>query len=260
MSQKILAELLHGQNDVKQQASQINQETMKLFGKPEVFSGMTKTLSLLSEGADVTAKEAEERAGSSVQVRTTTVHQRLGYDSPFFIRMIDWELAMAKTNQVANADIVVDGKILASSVPGTYLIYLEKALETRRQTYVAAQVVPNTREVTLDSSAGKGVWKLKTPVTTIKNEKKTEYKEVSKATDKFPAQVQPIQVEKTLGTFETMHEYGMLTSAEKASILENLDKLIIAVKQSRARANQAAVVDGIIGKTLIDFIEAPLSK
>lgn len=200
---------------------------------------------------------AVEEAGGEHKALASTVDLRLEYGSESFINLLDYIAQKDRTNQNARADIIVDGNILARDVPAVTLLSLEDMLNKKRAEYQAAPTLPVTVEWEADDQAPfPNVYRTKRPEVTTKTEKTFESKILVAPTDKHPAQIEKWTIDQPVGKYSVTKVSGMWTSARKAAVLANCDKLILAVKQARARANQTEVVSVHIGKTLVDFMEA----
>ena len=91
---------------------------------------------------------------------------------------------------------------------------------------------------------------------TSKTEKVTTPIVLYDATDKHPAQIEKVSVDKIVGTFRRKVISGSATSKQKADALAAIDMLIIEVKQSRMRANSTAASKEKIGDKLTAIIMA----
>lgn len=254
---KQLHEMLAAENDIKNQWKVINEETLHTLGKPQMFQGKVTKLVMTKPGLDPLTKEATEKAGSSVEAIGTTVPDRLNYTGAFFIRLLNHRLEKDLTNQKAVADIVVDGQVIAKDIPATFLLDLEDRLTGYRAVYAAAPTLDIKKNWEKDEKQGKNIWRTMNPEARSKTEKSLEYKTIAQATDKHPAQVKEWPVDNVVGMTEVIEFSGMLTSARKAELVARCEKLIVAVKEARARANQTQVVTGFnIGSNLLKYIEA----
>lgn len=252
-----LHEALAVESDIKNQHNKIHEETLGVLGKPDFFRARIKRLTMTKPGLDPATKDAIETAGSSEEAIGTTVDKRLGYHSGFFKRLVNHRFQKDLTNQKARSDIIIDGMVVAEAVPATALLAFEDALVEQRKIYAAVPTLDVKKEWEHAVQIGQGVWKTKNPETVAKTEKSFDFKILDKATDKHPAQIEKWTTDVTVGKIETNEYSGMWTSAKKAEVLARCDKLIAAVKEARARANQTEVEQGYdIGSKLLGFIEA----
>jgi hypothetical protein len=106
-------------------------------------------------------------------------------------------------------------------------------------------------------SGRKGSWVVAEPEIKTKTEKVMTPVILVQATDKHPAQVEKVTVDKTVGTFTIIQQCGAATSAQKAEVLTILDDLISEVKQARMRANRVEAATDTIGQKLVNIIMSP---
>src|SRR5574343_365520 len=109
-------------------------EMINLFkNKANHFMGFERTLKL--NGEETVEKSNKEAAGREYQAITSTVANELKYLEQQVGDYFDVMLQRDEANQRANADIIVDGKVLAKNVPATTLLALENKLKQLRQIY-----------------------------------------------------------------------------------------------------------------------------
>lgn len=166
-------------------------------------------------------------------------------------RMFDVVATKDKTNQFAVADIVVDGKTLATEVPVTTLLFLEKQL-TDLTTFITKLPVLDPSE---DWSWNEGtLCYTSEPVQTIRTTKVPRNHVLAPATDKHPAQVQVWQEDVPVGTWTTVKRSGALPARQVAEALNRVRALADAVKQARERANQTTVTDLKLGNAVLSYV------
>ena len=127
-----LHELLAVEADVKSQFRTILMETNKVFKADHLFKGFTRTLKMFDE------KDADMEGTERLEL-TTTVPERLKYTNKFISRFLDVTYQKECTNQIAVADIIVDGQtglLVPPQDPSALaeaLIQLLKSPEKRRE-------------------------------------------------------------------------------------------------------------------------------
>jgi hypothetical protein len=98
------------------------------------------------------------------------------------------------------------------------------------------------------------------PVTTIRKGRARKYNVMVEATKEHPAQVDVVEVEEPVGEIRSYEWTGKLSIAKKTALVDQVDKLIAAVKQARSRANAIEVNTEIkIGKALTRFLLRPIA-
>ena len=250
MRKQKLHELLAVEGDLKGEFVKIAEESVVTFTKKaDHFQGSIRTLKMVS--AD---RENEEAAGEVRKELVTTVGEKLNWTWQAAMKYFDGLLAKEKTNQVAMADLIVEGEVLAKDLPATFLLGMEDRLKTVRAVYDQAPTMPPGISWAADPGKGDGVYKAEHPEKVTKTEKDFNFKVLYAATDKHPAQIEKWDDSKVVGVYTTQKWNGMLTPAQKAAYLERVDNLIKSVKQARQRANAVEVVEGEIGTRFWEYI------
>lgn len=245
-----LHEILAVESGLQTAAKKINEETIKTFGKKdEHFVESVRTVTHFAE-------EDQKLDTSESKAMVTTVFDKLLYTTGPNVRALDAYLQKEATNQKAFADIVVDDKIIATSVPATVLLGLETKLAELRTVYEAIPTLapgPTWVEDRTRRAHG-GIYGSEHADVTFRTRKTVKPIILSPATKEHPAQVNAIQEDMPVAKITTHHWSGMLTSAQKSDLLGRIDKLLRAVKRARQRANATEVVAGKIGGVLFAFI------
>jgi hypothetical protein len=253
-----LHELLAVEKSLSNQANKLLADTTFKFNKFEYFQGHTKALKMLN---DSTENDAIESAARDIRQLPTTVVETLEYALDSWKNAEDVIFQKNVTNQLASGDIELDGKILATQVPVDELLGLESRLDSLRKVMEAMPTLPAAVECRADTKSGrKGSWVTVNDEVTTKTEKLTVPVVLYEATDKHPAQVKEVSADRIVGKFTKQNTYGAATSAEKAEVIGNIDKLINAVKQARMRANLQEVKTNKIGGVIVDYIMSPFNK
>lgn len=240
-----LHELLAVEDTVVAASEKLIAETNEKFNKhTEFFTGAVRVLKRLKDSPEDKAIENAQRKSKELP---TDVPDTLTYIFPYIEKTLDLKLSKHLTNQVAVADIELDGTVIAAGVPVDFLLDLEKAIPRWRTMYAAMPTLDPSRAWVEER---KGVWKSKEPQTASQTEKIMYPVVMSEATDKHPAQVKEATKDIVVGTFEQTDFSGAATSQQKADILALCDKLLAAVKQARMRANSVEQVTGAAAKQI----------
>ena len=154
-------------------------------------------------------------------------------------------------NQLAKADIEVDGKVLLADVPATYLLFLEKQLNDLR-TFIAkfTELDPS---IDWERDPSSGLFKSE-PIATVRTEKRQKALVLYPATDKHPAQTQLVTEDITVGTWMTTKFSGAMPATEKKQLLARVDRLIHGVQQALVQANMTPVEAKKTGGALLGYI------
>ena len=219
-------------------------ETQHVFKGAEMFHGLEKRY-------EPKLENGEPLPGDSKKM-VTTVKQRLAWTEAAVIGLLDFEATRDKTNLKAVADLEVDGVVLARDVPVTTLLSLDKRLKEIRAYYDAIPTLDLSKEWT--SVSGTIDQFSHGPTVTYRSTKQTRGVILHEATKEHPAQVKEVTEEIQVGAWYTTNISGEIHPGEKAAFLGKIDKLIMAGKSARMKANELEVEPLQVGKALFDFI------
>lgn len=252
-----LHELLAIEKTKTTAANKMLTETNQKFGKFDYFQGHNKSLKMIEDSPQ---NSALEQAAAEVRQLPTTVHETLEYALKYWADAEDVIFQKNKSNLNAVADLNFRGQTIATQVPVDELMGLEARLETVRKTMESMPTLNAAVSWSEDAQSGrKGQWVIDQPEITTKTEKVTTPVILYAATDKHPAQIKEVTVDKTIGTFRLIKTCGAATSAQKAEVLSVIDDLISEVKQSRMRANSVEASSDRIGRKIVDIIMQPFT-
>ncbi len=254
----LLHEILAVEQDVKAKAERARSQAIDTFrSKISHFSGIRRTFRpfAVDEALGQTGGErleAETRLAKTVNDELAKVMREVG-------KSIDIGLRLDEANTRAKADIVVDGKVLVENVPATFLLQLERRLRELRAVFKEAPTYDPVRLWSSDPSADKKHVLRAEPVVTIRKQRSRKYNVMYEATKEHPAQVDVVEVDEPVGEIRSYEWTGMLSTGKKAALLEQLDRLLAAVKQARSRANTTPIDKHQKMATVIrEFLLAPI--
>jgi hypothetical protein len=153
-----------------------------------------------------------------------------------------------RTNQNANADLIVDGEVMIASVPVSHLLWLEDYLAEWRKLLAVLPVLNPTRNWTPDK--GRAIYVSDTEETS-RFLKKTVPLVLHPGNDRHAPQAQPIVEETEVGKYAATELSGAVLESRKKQLLANADVLQAAVKDGIARANQTVAVEVTEGELLL---------
>lgn len=245
-----LHELLAVEADLDATAKKVMEEAKNTFVKKvDHFLGAHKGLHMFDE-----QRSQEEAGAQEHKALVTTVGKKLAYIRQPIVRLWDAVLQKDATNQDARADLVVDGEVIASDLPATWLLGMEQRLRGLRAVYEAVPTHAPGIEWVPDSDRGEGIFKAAHPETKDKTEKVVRADVVVPPTDHHPAQVREHAENVKVGVFTIERWCGTISPAKKSEYLERIDRLIRAVKKARVRANNAEVRKLTVAKKLFDYV------
>lgn len=239
-----LHEVLAAEKGAKADATKIFTEIHHLVQKAPLLAGSTRVYRPKTENDGTLPTEVvrvQLRANEAIQDVQTAL-----------ARMLDVVLTHEAANQVAKADIVVPGAgVIASQVPVSYLLFLEKQLTDLRTFIGKLPVLDPSEQWEFDTKTNS--WR--TPVTeTIRTEKRKVVLVKYDATDKHPAQTEVYDKDVPVGTWETVRESGALPQTVVNGMWERASQLLEAVRVARQRANAIEVTDLRAGNALLTYL------
>jgi hypothetical protein len=244
-----LHEALAVDGNLKWQADKVRTEQANAFEKKRhLYAKKIVTFKSNAEGGQTVT---EEQSDLQSTIRTDLTWLK-GLLSP----SLDVQFQIAKANTLAKSDVILDGQTapLLKDVPATALLELEKRVT---EIHTLVQHIPTldpAKGFTPDPDQGKGVYKAR-EVVKDRTKKIQRPLTLAKATDKHPEQVQLITEDVVVGQIHEQEWSGLLTTAEKADMLERAEALKRAIKTARARANDQPVDTAVkVGDTLLSYV------
>ena len=256
--QTLLHEILAVEQDVKANAERARNQLIETFRtKQSHFTGMRRTFRPFAVD-EAAGDEGGERLEAETQL-AKTVPEQLDLALREVGKALDMGLQVDEANTRAKADIVVDGEVLLADVPATFLLQLERRLREVRAVFKEVPCFDPVRIWSVDPVADKKHVLRAEPVTTIRKQRTRKYNVMVEATKEHPAQVDIVEVDEPVGEIRSYEWTGMLSTGKKQALLDQLDRLLAAVKQARSRANTVAVDRSQkASKVLGDFLLAPV--
>lgn len=243
-----LHEILAVEGDLDATAKKVVDEAITTFSKkPDHFLASLRELAMFDD-----ARSAENV--SETKALVTTVARKLDYVRRHVVKYYDTFAKKEATNQVATADVVIEGTTILADVPATCLLGLESKLKALRAMYEAIPTLQPGVVWEEDRSQGDDVYQGKSPEERMRTEKVVQHKVLYDATKEHPAQIEKWTADVAVGRITVKHWSGMISPAQKSGLLGRIDTLIRAVKKARQRANSTEIVDKDIGAAVFDFI------
>lgn len=243
-----LHELLAAEGTLGQQAEKTRADLENTFEKKQQhFIGQTVLFQPVEEG-----KQPVEETNRKIQ---TTVRKELRWIAGILTPVLDTGFQIDKANTQAVADIELeDGTVLAKNVPTTALLRLEHRMDEILKLAAKIPTLDPLKNFEPDKAAGEGIYR-------ARDEVKTRGRKVPKVivkyphTEQHPAQTELITLDEPAGTVTTSIWSGELSVADKGDLLERCEKLRVAIKKARARANGIEVsTQDKIGSTLLNYV------
>lgn len=213
--------------------------------KDALYGGLSRTYVPKDQEGDWLPSE-----GTKVQLNVESI---LSGISTELTRLFDVTLTKEAANTEARADIEVDGNILATDVPVTYLLFLEKQLVHLRTVVTKLPLLDPAENWHHNGTSG--VWESDEKQTTSTKKMYRPFV-LYPATDKHAAQVEKVTEDEVVGTWTTKKFSGRISQERRNLLVSRVDKLINAVRTARERANTSVVTDRHIGAEIFGYLLA----
>lgn len=213
--------------------------------KPAILSGISRTYRPKDEEGEQLPPES-----TKVQIKAEDIIRQT---SETLTKLFDVVATKDWANCKAKANVVVDGQVLLSEVPATYLLFLEKQLVDIHTFIKKLPVLDPSETWTFDPSAD--CWATE-PVSTVKTKKIPRNHVKAEATDKHPAQVEVYYEDVVVGNWRTVKFSGALPAQRVNELLARVERLQEAVKFAREEANDLGVDEQKVGDKIFRYLFA----
>ncbi|MFF1693086.1 hypothetical protein ACFVXC_05590 [Streptomyces sp. NPDC058257] len=213
--------------------------------KSPLLAGISRTYRPRDEEGELLPAES-----TRVQLRADdAINQALTGLMPFYdvTATKDW------ANCEARADIRIGDQVLLTQVPVTYLLFLEKQLNSLHTFVEKLPVLDPSEQWQWDEQAG--VWRT-SAYETVRSKKVPRNHVKAPATDRHPAQVEVYFEDVPVGTWTTVKFSGAMPATRRQELLGRLQLVRDAVKYAREEANSAEVHNQRPGATLLNYLFA----
>ncbi|GIH78552.1 hypothetical protein [Planobispora longispora] len=238
-----LNQILAVEKGVKSDVQRKVTDAYHTIQKTPLLSGIARSYQPIDDEGEQLPPES-----TRVQVQVEAVLKDV---STTLSRLFDVTATKDWANCTAKADVTVDGTVLLSGVPVTYLLFLEKQL-VDLHTFVSKLPTLDPSEAwTLDENTDS--WRTE-PVKTTRTKKVPRNHVLAEATDKHPAQVQVYNEDVVVGYWTKVSFSGALPQRRVNELLTRVQKLQDAVKYAREEANGIEVTDRRIGEAVFGYL------
>jgi len=215
----------------------------QLCQKEVLLSGITRVYERLNDDGETLPSESKMPQINLMEIFPTITSE--------LIDMYDVVLTKETGNTLAKADIRIGDMVIATDVPVTYLLFLEKNLKDIHTFISKLPVLPADRRWEWDANAKV----FKTDAVQTARTKKVEKPIVMyDATPEHPAQTQLITEDVIVGNWNTTHISTAIPVTQRDEMVAHVDQLIDAVKIAREEANSREVESRDIGSTIFGYI------
>lgn len=238
-----LNQIIAVEKGVKSQSLRDLTDAHQLLQKSSMMAGISRTYRPKDEEGEQLPPEA-----TKVQVKAEEVIRRT---VEVLTRLFDVTATKDWANTQAKADVVVDGQMLLSQVPATYLLFLEKQL-VDLHTFVRKLPALDAAETwVFDSSAD--AWATE-PVQTTRTKKIPRNHVKAEATEHHPAQVEVYYEDVVVGHWRTVKFSGSLPARRINELVERVERLQQAVKFAREEANSLEIQDQKMADKIFKYL------
>lgn len=244
MSRK-LNQVLAVEKGVKVRTYAATTEMHKAAQVAALFQGFNKTYEPVNE-AQLPQAPQSQRVQKNAEEMLAEAKKAL-------IDLFDVTATKDWGNQIAKADLVVDGKKLLEGVPATHLLFLDKQLSDLRD--LVGKMTELDPAIDWSKDPNSGLFRSPS-VQTQTTQKVQEGLVLAPATDKHPAQTQLITVDRVVGHWSTVKQSGAIPAPRKKELLSRIQKLLDAVKVALEDANMTRVEDQKTGNAVLDYVFA----
>lgn len=237
-------EILAAEPNIKAKAETILKEGIDTFkNKQAHFNGLIKTYQPKEDDGETFPQESQEIV--------TTVPAKVDYVMKSLINRLDIIVTKEHSNLTAYGDITIDGNVIISTVCATALLAMEKEIKNWRSFFLQA---PTLRPGIKWEWDDKVQHFISNEFETVKTKKVQEVLVKYPHSKEHPAQTEMITKDVLVGTWKQVIHSGAWTPKRKAQVIDRVDKLEIAIKEARQRANDNMAIDMKNGQILADYI------
>ncbi len=238
-----LNQIIAVEKGVKSRSFQELTEAHHILQKPALLTGIARTYRPKDDEGEVLPPES-----TKVQVKAEEIIQQT---ATILTRLFDVTATKDWSNNVARADVALDGQTLLTQVPVTYLLFLEKQL-VDLHTFIKKLPTLDAAE-TWSFDAAADCWATE-PVQTVKTKKIPRNHVKAEATEHHPAQVEVYYEDVAVGYWRTVKFSGALPGKRVSELLDRVERLQQAVKFAREEANNTEVADQKVGEKVFQFL------
>lgn len=221
-----LNQIIAIEKGVKSRAHSVISDLFKVIQKPDLFNGAVRSYAKKDEdGEDLPSEKKHVQFLVRDVIGTLKVSQT---------DLIDVTAQKDIANTAAKASVTIDGAEVLPELPVTTLLFLEKQLTDLRTFIAALPVLDNSESWSFDVNSG--LYKTEA-VQTHRTKKVTKVIVKYPATPEHPAQTDLTTEDIIAGFWSTVRQSGAMPKPEKEKIAERVEKLLIAVKEAREKAN-----------------------
>ena len=244
-----LHELLAVETNLRNQAEVTRKDLMNTFEKKRHhFSEAIITFKSNKEGEP---DKVESQLGLQ-----STIYKEIDWIGDKIAAALDIGHQVDVANTIARADVILDnGTVILSQIPATSLLQLEKRIKDVQELVMSIPTLDPAKGFKADAERGEGIYRAR-DVEKPRTEKQFEFIVMVQPTEKHPAQVKELMVDRPIGTILQQEWSSLITVAEKGDMIDRVEELLRAIKKARSRANEQEVdvYSNKIGTPLLQYV------
>lgn len=212
--------------------------------KSDQLSGISRVYTPKDEEGDELPPESRP-----VQLNVTQVIKKIQPPLANFMNIV---ATQERANTNAEADIVIQGKMIAKEVPVTVLLFLEKQLVDIRTFIEHLPTLPQDKQWEYDKNRNCFVSSTEKKSRTVKLQKPiVKYP----ATPEHPAQTEMVTEDEIVGYWATVNFSGAIPELDKEKMMDRVTNLLESVKVAREEANSIEVtLEKTLGEAVLNYI------
>lgn len=222
-----LNQVIATEKTLKTRAHELGTKIYHLVQKPDLFNGLYKTYVRKNEDGDDLPPEKKH-----VQFK---VRDLLDEVKKAYIHLMDLTIQKDRGNGIAISDLYVDEELIFPNVPVTTLLFLEKQLTDHRSLISALPVLDIADEWEADKNESN--FFRAAPTSAYRTKKVQKPLVLLEPTKEHPGSAVVITDDVIVGFWNTEKVSGAIPKKDKDRMLEKVDKLLLAVKEAREKAN-----------------------
>jgi len=246
-----LHQVLALEKGLKTKREKIMTAAFQLFQKGATgpFLGISRSYQPRDDDGETLPGE-DNRVQTRVDEQVATVVEAL-------TELVDLTVTKDTANCGAVGTITVDGVALATDVPVTSLLTLEKLLIDVRTLALEMPVLDPSFTWEFDDATDSYRSEVKQ---TTRTKKLRRSHVLYEATAEHPAQVEAYTEDVIVGDWDTIHFSGAVPATTRNAIVARVEALQKAVKVAREDANETEAPPVKIAEPLLDYVFAPMSS
>lgn len=238
-----LHELLAVESDLANKARGVLSQARNRFGDIANYLGQQRRYRpLLDDGQPFPAED---------KVLPATVSDDLAAVFAAFGNWTDASIQKEITNQGTSADVEIDDTKILKDMPATALLNLESKLADLGNVLKAIPVNDPAQQWSWNENLNAFISE---PRVTFRTEKHLKNHVKYEHTKEHPAQVEVYSADERVGEWTTIIHSGAMQPAQKRALVERWEKLFLAVRVARQRANDTEASAVKVSDALITFL------